>query len=324
MIKPMVAVSEEIRRAVLASCAVAPRRPAPALGHHTVGDSPILNDGSSPSRVRRVDSDLRIYARADDDDTLEGVDAAASSSSSRASSGATGVSVTSSGLRGRLASRTSRIVQVLTNILVNAVQAIEEIERPIHRVRITARADGEFVAISISDSGPGIPEDALDRIFDPFFTTKDTGKGTGLGLSISQSILRKLGGDLIAESVHGEGATFIALLPVPDEVAIQKAELAAKKASNGVAHTSARPTVLVVEDATKAATCVPRALHDYWCVVFVASDGQRPSTFSRRGLRGLMTDLAMPEVDGQELFEWLVDHRPASHEGNLRDSRCTQ
>ena len=85
-----------------------------------------------------------------------------------------------------------------------------------HRVRISIRYDNEAIALSISDTGPGIAPDIVERIFDPFFSTKrgdrDTG-GTGLGLSISRSILHDIGGDLIVESVHGAGATFIAVIP---------------------------------------------------------------------------------------------------------------
>ena len=96
-----------------------------------------------------------------------------------------------------------------------------------HRVRIGIRADEEFVAIAVSDTGPGIPTESLERIFDPFFTTKAQELGTGLGLSISRSILRKLKGDITVESVHGEGATFVCFLPSP------RAKRSAKRADAG-------------------------------------------------------------------------------------------
>lgn len=109
----------------------------------------------------------------------------------------------------------SRVVQVLTNLLVNASHAIREQPRDLHRVRIGARVDDEFVALSVSDTGPGVPAEAVERIFDPFYTTKRQELGTGLGLSISRSILRGIGGDLVVDSVYGEGATFICLIPRP-------------------------------------------------------------------------------------------------------------
>ena len=84
----------------------------------------------------------------------------------------------------------NRVTQVMVNVLINAAHAIREVERPAHRMRIRARADDEFVAIGVSDTGPGIPPESLGRIFDPFFTTKRQELGTGLGLPISRSILR--------------------------------------------------------------------------------------------------------------------------------------
>ncbi len=87
-----------------------------------------------------------------------------------------------------------RLTQVLVNILINAAHAINDVQREVHRVRVSTRADTEYVAISISDTGPGIAAEALSHIFDPFFTTKRSGLGTGLGLSISRSIMRDLGG----------------------------------------------------------------------------------------------------------------------------------
>jgi two-component system NtrC family sensor kinase len=72
------------------------------------------------------------------------------------------------------------------------------------------------IAITISDSGPGIPGEMLDRIFDPFFSTKKVGEGTGLGLSITYSIIEKLGGRITVESEGGHGTTFTVYLPTQE------------------------------------------------------------------------------------------------------------
>jgi signal transduction histidine kinase/CheY-like chemotaxis protein len=278
----------------------------------------LLEMEQSVVRASEIVRDLRIYARADDNEQPELVDIPGLVEQV--------ARIIEPQIRGRghverdyepslpiLALPRSRIVQVLTNILVNAVQAINEVERSVHRIRISARSDGEFVALSISDTGPGIPPDVLQRIFDPFFTTKDTGKGTGLGLSISHSILRRLGGDLIAESVHGEGATFIALLPVPNRAEIHKVEqaVARKKKRSAPLRVMSRPTVLVVEDDDRLLRAYPRALHGHYDVI-VAADGQEAIDLLLSGSHAdaVLTDLTMPEVDGQQLFEWLSDHRP--------------
>ena len=72
------------------------------------------------------------------------------------------------------------------------------------------------IFISISDTGPGIPPEAMDRIFEPFFTTKETGMGTGLGLAVSFSLVEKMGGNISVENTTGQGATFTIEIPITD------------------------------------------------------------------------------------------------------------
>jgi two-component system, NtrC family, sensor kinase len=82
------------------------------------------------------------------------------------------------------------------------------------RISLT-QEDPQFVAVKISDTGPGIPGNILPHIFDPFFTTKPPGKGTGLGLSVSQGIIARHGGHILVDSEPGKGTTFTVILPVP-------------------------------------------------------------------------------------------------------------
>jgi K+-sensing histidine kinase KdpD len=145
-------------------------------------------------------------------------------------------------------SRASAGGGAITNILVNAAHALHEVERPVHRVRLVVRADDEAVAVSISDSGPGIAPEAIERIFDPFYTTKRKGRGTGLGLSISRSILHRLGGDLLVESLHGEGATFVALIPRPPEQELTAALACARGEPDARGAKAQRPSLLVVDN----------------------------------------------------------------------------
>jgi signal transduction histidine kinase len=105
----------------------------------------------------------------------------------------------------------SQINQVFLNIITNAAQAIED-QGEI--VITTKRHDATRVAISISDTGCGIPEENLSKIRDPFFTTKEVGTGTGLGLSIVDEIVRSHNGEILIESVVGKGSTFTILLPI--------------------------------------------------------------------------------------------------------------
>jgi signal transduction histidine kinase len=70
------------------------------------------------------------------------------------------------------------------------------------------------IQITISDNGPGIPDEIKDKIFQPFFTTKPTGEGTGLGLSLSYDIVQAHGGELKVETKEGEGSEFVIKLPI--------------------------------------------------------------------------------------------------------------
>lgn len=104
------------------------------------------------------------------------------------------------------------IHQVIVNILLNAVDAMEEVKNP--AITIKTWEENKFVKISIKDIGTGIREEDQNRIFEPFFTTKEVGSGTGLGLSVSHGIINQMGGKIDIESQAGEGATFIITLPV--------------------------------------------------------------------------------------------------------------
>ncbi|GET39565.1 sensor histidine kinase [Microseira wollei] len=119
--------------------------------------------------------------------------------------------------------------QVFMNILVNAIDAIEEVnakrtDREIkdNPGRITIRTsvvDSQWVEVAIADNGPGIPEPVKQRIFDPFFTTKPVGKGTGMGMSISyQIITEKHNGKLECFSTPGKGTEFAIVIPIQQQV----------------------------------------------------------------------------------------------------------
>jgi signal transduction histidine kinase len=109
--------------------------------------------------------------------------------------------------------------QVFMNLLINAVQAMDE-KGTI--TIVTRAAPGEAVEVLLSDTGHGIPPDKIDKIFDPFFSTKESGHGTGLGLSIAYGIVTTHRGTISVESELGKGATFTIRLPAaaPREVAV--------------------------------------------------------------------------------------------------------
>jgi signal transduction histidine kinase len=176
-------------------------------------DSMIEGIREGAERARKIVRDLRVFARTDAD-VWQAVDLHAELESSL-----TLVNhllkerVTVHRAFGELPSVEcvrSQIDQVFLNLLANAAQAITGPGAITLQTRVQ---DGDAV-VAISDTGPGIPPDVMGRIFDPFFTTKPVGEGTGLGLSISYEIVKKLGGEIRAESGPGGGATFTVRLPL--------------------------------------------------------------------------------------------------------------
>jgi two-component system sensor kinase FixL len=106
--------------------------------------------------------------------------------------------------------------QVLINLIINAMDAVMAREPPQRRVRVAARSvDGRTLEFEVRDSGPGIPEDSLERIFEPFFTTRS--EGMGMGLSICRTIVDAHGGTLAACNDASGGAIFTVRLPFARE-----------------------------------------------------------------------------------------------------------
>jgi signal transduction histidine kinase len=106
-----------------------------------------------------------------------------------------------------------KISQVLTNLLINAGQAISEKGQ----ITITTQQQGINIVLSIADNGSGIDPENLSKLFDPFFTTKEEGLGTGLGLSISYGIIQDHNGDITVTSEPNKGSCFNIILPIADD-----------------------------------------------------------------------------------------------------------
>ncbi|MFH1672387.1 MAG: ATP-binding protein [Pseudomonadota bacterium] len=110
----------------------------------------------------------------------------------------------------RIFSDGSQLQQVFINVLNNAIDAIDKNGK----IYIKTESQDKGILVSITDTGPGISEEALGKIFEPFYTSKPVGKGTGLGLSTSYGIVKKLGGRMTVESEVGKGTTFHVVLPL--------------------------------------------------------------------------------------------------------------
>jgi histidine kinase len=113
----------------------------------------------------------------------------------------------------------NKLQQVLFNLVTNARDAINQKRQTVgnavlQTIRIRSFMENDRVAVSVSDSGTGIPEHIRDKIFEPFFTTKEAGQGMGLGLSITYGIVRDYGGDIEVRSEEDVGTTFKLTFPV--------------------------------------------------------------------------------------------------------------
>ncbi len=106
------------------------------------------------------------------------------------------------------------IQQVFLNLFLNAADALETVERE-RRIRVTGRAEGNFVLLEVADNGPGVEPDLLPRILDPFFSSKDRPDASGLGLFICFSIVRNHEGQMELDSRPGEGFRVTLRLPSP-------------------------------------------------------------------------------------------------------------
>jgi two-component system NtrC family sensor kinase len=180
-------------------------------------DTAIAEALEGAERVRRIVKDMKTLSRVDDEtisavDVERALDASVNMALHELRQKATVVKEYSG--VGFARANEGRLVQVFLNLLVNASQAIATSSPESNEVRIVTCLDAEGrIAVEISDTGGGIPDDVLPRIFDPFFTTKPLGVGTGLGLSICHSLVTAIGGEIDVTTKVGAGTRFLVTLP---------------------------------------------------------------------------------------------------------------
>src|SRR6195952_450537 len=169
---------------------------------------------------------------------------------------------------------------------------------------------GEFIAISMHDTGTGIPADKLEAIFEPFFTTKEVGRGTGLGLSQAFGFAKQSEGDIEVRSAVGEGSTFIIYLP---QAAIP-VELPAAAAARGDTITSGRGyRVLVVEDNDDVGQFSTELLKDLGYIIRWARSADEALTLLAEdefAVDLVFSDVIMPGMNGVELAGVIRERYP--------------
>ena len=213
-----------------------------------------------------------------------------------------------------------QLEQVVMNLCVNSQDAMPEggllyFETKVVELDEEYAADrqgvtpGEYVMLSITDTGIGMSEEISRQVFEPFFTTKEKHKGTGLGLATVYGIVKQHGGNIWCYSEEGKGATFKIYLPVSigdmqDIDQIKEAE---------VGREGSGETVLVVEDNIQLRAMAITVLSRNGYNVFAAASGSDALELCRQKngkVDLLLTDVVMPEMNGRELSEKIIDIYP--------------
>lgn len=169
-----------------------------------------------------------------------------------------------------------------------------------------ARA-GDYVQISVIDTGEGMSPEVIDKAFDPFFTTKPIGQGTGLGLSMIYGFARQSGGHVALTSALGKGTTVSLYLPRNDEVALVAAPAAVSATPLGSGE-----TVLIVEDDASVRLLVVDVLEELGYVALEAGDSSQamPILHSTSRIDLLISDVGLPGLNGRQLAEIARQTRP--------------
>jgi signal transduction histidine kinase len=168
---------------------------------------------------------------------------------------------------------------------------------------------GDYLGISVTDTGTGIEPEILDRVFEPFFTTKPVGSGSGLGLSMVFGMARQSGGTVTIESTPGHGTTVTIFLRRTAEV--QPTPLEPRAAMTTDLQRLAGLKILVVDDEPVVREVVADMLADMGCVVVTAEDGQRAIELVEiEDPAAVLLDFAMPGMNGAEVARTVLAERP--------------
>jgi PAS domain S-box-containing protein len=214
----------------------------------------------------------------------------------------------------------SQLHQVFLNLCINARDAMPDggtLHLEAANRRLTPEAaqalpnarPGAFLAVTVADTGTGIPPEILERIWEPFFTTKTPDKGTGLGLSTVRGIVAQHQGFLVLQTHAGRGTTFTVYLPA-DEASVrgESRPVSATPLPHG-----AGELVLVVDDEVPVREMVAGTLEHFGYRVLSAGDGAEAiASFATHAeeVRLVVTDLQMPLLDGKNLITALLRIRP--------------
>ena len=196
------------------------------------------------------------------------------------------------------------IVQVLTNLIINAEHALRA-KGEAGQLSIRSRRAGTGVEILVEDNGPGVPVDLRGRIFEPYFSTKELGEGTGVGLAFSHRVITSHGGTLGVEDGPDGGARFRITLPAADMTPATADEPVLDDAVRRLG------TVLVIDDEPDVGDTVADALGRAGYEVTVETDAARALDLCRAArFDAILSDVRMPGMDGPTFLAALRAEHP--------------
>jgi CheY-like chemotaxis protein len=216
---------------------------------------------------------------------------------------------------GRIKADAGYVGQVIMNLIVNARDAMPAggslsiatsnitLDEEAARAHPGAKP-GEYVMLSVTDTGTGMTEQVKARLFEAFFTTKHKGKGTGLGLATCQTIVHESGGHIAVDSTFGIGTTFNIYFP-----RVEQPLGASVKRSHTGQLPSGTETLLIVEDDPSVRHLACTLLKHLGYEVLSAANGQEALRVVRERkdppVRLVITDVIMPLMGGKVMAEWL-------------------
>lgn len=206
----------------------------------------------------------------------------------------------------------TQLHQVFMNLVINARDAMPkggELCISVDEVSITEKEyiqqqklkSGDYVIVTIADTGQGIQKDYINKIFEPYFTTKDSLKGTGLGLFISQNIITKHNGAITVESEVGKGTKFKIFLPYIKQSAITSKRIVQSKMK-------ANPTILIVDDEDAIRNLLAEMLSLQNFLVLEASSGEEAKEVfskSQQLIDLVILDFHLKDTTGEEILKFI-------------------
>jgi len=212
----------------------------------------------------------------------------------------------------------NQIQQIIMNLCVNARDAMPDggmLTVRTDAARITRRyveshlgaKKGDYVRLTVSDTGVGIDERIIGRIFDPFFTTKGPGEGTGLGLSVVYGVVKNHGGYIDARSKLGEGSIFEIFFPVARGVRAEEKE------EEREPPTGKHEMILIIDDEETVRSLAKEILEKYGYRTLLASDGEEGVALFRKNrskVKLVIIDMIMPKLNGLETYQVITKIDP--------------